>query len=78
MTTVSEIKASNLVPSPAQLTHTAPIPRPPRNEVATLPVRPNNQPLALIKQINEEVTMYFLIVRIVYGMCPNESQSPNI
>ncbi|XP_037293759.1 voltage-dependent T-type calcium channel subunit alpha-1G isoform X2 [Manduca sexta] len=55
VTTVSEVKASNL--SPTQLSHPTPSPRPTRNEVATLPTRPNNQPLPLIKQINEEVAI---------------------
>ncbi|XP_014366903.2 voltage-dependent T-type calcium channel subunit alpha-1G isoform X2 [Papilio machaon] len=54
VTTVSEVKSSNLTPPPPQL----PIPtKPARNESAVLPTRPNNQPLPLIKQINEEVTI---------------------
>ncbi|CAH0723262.1 unnamed protein product, partial [Brenthis ino] len=49
VTTVSEVKTSNLTPSTPQL---AQIPsRPPRNDS----IRSNNQGLPLIKQINEEV-----------------------
>ncbi|XP_053607628.1 voltage-dependent T-type calcium channel subunit alpha-1G-like isoform X3 [Plodia interpunctella] len=53
VTTVSEVKASNLVP-PGQVAQIST--RSTRNE-APLPARPNNQPLPLIKQINEEVAI---------------------
>ncbi|RVE51646.1 hypothetical protein evm_003778, partial [Chilo suppressalis] len=52
VTSVSEVKASNLAPS-------SPLPVAPRTsraEAPTLPPRPN-QPLPLIKQINEEVSI---------------------
>ncbi|XP_026324776.1 voltage-dependent T-type calcium channel subunit alpha-1G [Hyposmocoma kahamanoa] len=54
VTSISEVKASNLPPpSVSHLT-----PRVTRHEVPPpLPARPNNQPLPLIKQINEEVTI---------------------
>ncbi|XP_062529385.1 voltage-dependent T-type calcium channel subunit alpha-1G isoform X1 [Bombyx mori] len=57
VTTVSEVKSSNLTPPPATISRVPSLPRTPRNEVSTLPTRPNNQPLPLIKQINEEVTI---------------------
>ncbi|XP_064071851.1 voltage-dependent T-type calcium channel subunit alpha-1G-like isoform X2 [Vanessa tameamea] len=50
VTTVSEVKASNLTPTTPQLTQ---IPPRPRNDS----LRPNNQALPLIKQINEDVTI---------------------
>lgn len=52
VTTVSEVKASNLISPPPLPPVTA---RTTINEVATLSTRPHNQPLPLIKQINEEV-----------------------
>ncbi|KAJ0177332.1 hypothetical protein K1T71_007341 [Dendrolimus kikuchii] len=55
VTTVSEVKSSNLSPTVAQVAQVTP--RPARNEVATLQPRHNNQALPLIKQINEEVAI---------------------
>ncbi|XP_052759343.1 voltage-dependent T-type calcium channel subunit alpha-1G [Galleria mellonella] len=54
VTSVSEVKASNLTPLPAQVAQVAT--RQPRNE-SPLTSRPNNQSLPLIKQINEEVAI---------------------
>lgn len=53
VTTVSEVKASNLTPLPPSAP-LATAPRPVRTEAPALPPR-NNQSLPLVKQINEEV-----------------------
>ncbi|XP_063362295.1 voltage-dependent T-type calcium channel subunit alpha-1G-like isoform X2 [Cydia amplana] len=53
VTTVSEVKTSNLPPTPPQLQLT---PKSPRHETP-VPARPKNQSLPLVKQINEEVTI---------------------
>ncbi|XP_049868679.1 voltage-dependent T-type calcium channel subunit alpha-1G-like isoform X3 [Pectinophora gossypiella] len=53
VTSISEVKTSNLNPAPLPLL----APKPPRIDPPALPTRSNNQPLPLIKQINEEVTI---------------------
>ncbi|KAL0893243.1 hypothetical protein ABMA27_014844 [Loxostege sticticalis] len=55
VTTVSEVKASNLTPLPPSAP-LATAPRPVRTEAPALPPR-NNQSLPLVKQINEEVAI---------------------
>ncbi|CAH2037210.1 unnamed protein product, partial [Iphiclides podalirius] len=55
VTTVTEVKTSNLTSPSTPLSQIQP--RTPRNETASLSTRSNNQPLPLIKQINEEVTI---------------------
>ncbi|XP_073945551.1 ca[2+]-channel protein alpha[[1]] subunit T isoform X2 [Choristoneura fumiferana] len=54
VTSISEVKSSNLTPASSQLQQLTP--KTPRNETP-LPTRPKNQSLPLIKQINEEVTI---------------------
>ncbi|XP_072931859.1 voltage-dependent T-type calcium channel subunit alpha-1G-like [Epargyreus clarus] len=54
VSSMPEVKSSNLSPTTTQLPS---LTRPSRNESPALSTRPNNQPLPLIKQINEEVTI---------------------